>query len=255
MPTKRGYGYIQDVKDEKDYKYSAIRPLLATVPPSVDLRSLCSPVRDQGQLGACTGFAIAAGLREFMEIKISGTFTPLSPLFLYYEERKLEHTIQQDAGAQPRDGMKVLAKMGCATETDDPYNIAKFTARPPALAVKDAKSFTISAYHRLASLDEMKACLAGGMGFMIGFKVYESFESDAVAQTGKMPMPGANESSVGGHAVFVAGYNTDPAWAGGGFLIIKNSWSTGWGDKGYFYMPWAYIQPSLVMDAWTATIS
>jgi C1A family cysteine protease len=254
MPTKRGYGYVQDEKDELDYKYSALRPVKVAVPPSVDLRAQCSPVRDQGQLGSCTGFAIAAGLREFMEIKQGGTFTPMSPLFLYYEERKREHTIKQDAGAQPRDGMKVLTKMGCAPEADDPYDVSKFTKTPPAKAVSDAKSFKISAYHRLMNLDEMKTCLADGMGFMIGFKVYESFESDAVAQTGKMPMPGPNESAVGGHAVFVAGYAADPTWPGGGYLIIKNSWGTSWGDQGYFYMPWDYVQPSLVMDAWTATI-
>ncbi len=254
MPIRRAYGYVQDEKDELDYKYSAIRPTDVAVPPSVDLRSQCSPVRDQGQLGACTGFAIAAGLREFMQIKQSGNCVSMSPLFLYYEERKLEHTIQQDAGAQPRDGMKVLTKLGCAPEADDPYNTAAFTNPPSGGAVRDAKGYTIAAYHRLANLDEIKACLAGGMGLMIGFKVYQSFESEDVAKTGKMPMPAPTESTVGGHAVFVAGYNTDPTWDGGGYLIIKNSWGTDWGDQGYFYMPWAYVQPSLVTDAWTATM-
>jgi C1A family cysteine protease len=253
MPTRRSYGYLKDDPDELDYIYAAIRPAQVVVPSIVDLRAQCSPVRDQGQLGSCTGFAIAAGLREFIEIKKGGTFTPLSPLFLYYEERKIEHTIKQDAGAKPRDGMKVLAKLGCAPEADDPYNVARLVSRPSAKALSDAKSFKISAYHRLLNLDEMKTCLAGGMGLMIGFKVYQSFESDEVAKTGKMQMPGTNESSVGGHAVFVAGYVIDNLWPGGGYLIVKNSWGTDWGDKGYFYMPWDYVQPNLVMDAWTAT--
>ncbi len=93
MPIRRTYGYVPDAPDDLDFKYSAIRPVRVTLPDTVDLRSQCSPVRDQGQLGSCTGFAIAVGLREFVEIKVGEEFASLSPLFLYYEERKIEHTI------------------------------------------------------------------------------------------------------------------------------------------------------------------
>ena len=49
----------------------------------------------------------------------------------------------------------------------------------------------------------MKGCLAAGYPFVFGFTVYESFESEAVAKTGKVPMPGSGEKALGGHAVFV----------------------------------------------------
>jgi C1A family cysteine protease len=248
------YGYIQDVKDANDFRYAAARPMTAPLPAMVDLRHLCSPVRDQGQLGSCTGFAIAVGMREFLLNKLGAPFVQLSPLFLYYEERVREHTVNQDAGAQPRDGFKVLAKLGCAPESDDVYNINLFTQPPSKQAVHDAANYKIAAYHRLHNQAEMQACLAGGNGFVIGFQVFESFESDAVAATGKMPIPAASEKSLGGHAVFCAGYQTDASVAGGGAFIIKNSWSTSWGDKGYFYMPFAYIRPDWVMDAWTAVV-
>lgn len=251
-PQGRGYGYVNDIPDARDFTFQSVRPPLAPLPPSVDLRHLCSPVRDQGQLGSCTGFAIAVGMREFLEKKTSGKFVKMSPLFIYYEERKMENTVTQDAGAQPRDGMKILAKMGCAPETDDPYNIAKFKNPPSAKAVTDAAGFKVAAYHRVATLTDMQHCLAGGNGVVLGFKVYESFESAAVAKTGKMPMPRANEVVKGGHAVFAAGYKMDSKWPGGGYLIIKNSWSAAWGDKGYFYMPFEYVQPQWVMDGWTA---
>jgi len=252
--ANHSYGYIPDSQDDRDFLFQAPRPTGAPLPASVDLRKFCSPVRDQGQLGACTGFAIAVGLREFLLIKIGVRLTPLAPLFVYFEERSIEHTIAQDAGAQPRDGMKVLTKIGVSPEKDDPYDISAFTKKPSAKAVKDAGRFKIAAYHRLKTLTDVQSALAGGNGVVMGFKVYESFESDAVAKDGKMPMPGASEQAIGGHAVFVAGYQTDPATAGGGYLIVKNSWSTSWGDKGYFYMPYAYVRSDLVSDLWTAVV-
>jgi C1A family cysteine protease len=69
-----------------------------------------------------------------------------------------------------------------------------------------------------------------------------------------MPMPAAGENVLGGHAVFCAGYQSDATVPGGGSFIIKNSWGTGWGDAGYFYMPFAFVTPQNVTDAWTAVV-
>lgn len=248
------FGYIPDTQDPHDFAFQSIRPATAPLPPMVDLRQLCSPVRDQGQLGSCTGFAIAVGMREFLLNKIGHPFIPLSPLFLYYEERLKEHTVSQDCGAMPRDGFKVLAKIGCAPETDDSYDVTKFATAPSKAAIHDAAGFKIASYHRLTNLNDIRTCLSGGNGVVLGFKVYASFESDAVAQTGIMPMPAPNENELGGHAVFCCGYKTDANAPGGGYLIVKNSWGKVWGDAGYFYMPFDYVTPSLVSDAWTAVI-
>lgn len=251
--TKRWYGHIPDKPDPRDFLFRAVYRRVTSLPASVDLRSQCSPVRDQGQLGSCTGFSLAVGLREFLEIKMNGSLVPMSPLFVYYEERALEHDVNQDAGGQIRDGMKILASKGCSPEVDDPYDIAVFTKKPSCKALRDAKSWRISAYHRIAGLEEMQSCLASGAGLVLGFTVYESFELDAVAKTGLMPMPGNSEQIVGGHAVFACGYRADAQAPGGGWLIIKNSWGTDWGMAGYFQMPYAYVTPDLVSDAWTAT--
>lgn len=245
------YGSVPDVPDERDFKFATQRPP-AKLPAMVDLRHLCSPVRDQGKLGSCTGFSLAVGLREFLEKKMKGSLVKMAPLFVYYEERKIENTINKDAGAQIRDGMKVLANMGCAPETDDPYNIKVFTKAPSAKAVKDAGKFKITSYHRISTLADMQACLADGNGFALGIKVYESFESAAVAKTGKVPMPQKHEKLLGGHAVFAAGYKMDPKTAGGGYFIVKNSWGTGWGAKGYFYLPFEFANAGLISDSWTA---
>lgn len=245
------YGYLPDVHDPKDVIYQSARPSMAPLPANVDLRHLCSPVRNQGSLGACTGFAIAAGMREFLLIKLGMPLVQLSPLFVYYEERLLENSVTQDVGAQPRDGFKVLAKIGCAPETDYSYDPAAFTRPPAPRALTDASRYKIAAYHRLLNLNDMRTCLAGGGGIVLGIKVFESFESAAVEKTGKVPMPAPTEKLLGGHAVFCAGYLTDSGIAGGGALIVKNSWGSDWGDGGYFYLPYAFATTHLITDAWT----
>ncbi len=82
---------------------------------------------------------------------------------------------------------------------------------------------------------------------MLGFTVYESFESQTVAESGIVPMPTTGEKIVGGHCVVAVGYD-DTKRA----FIIRNSWGTGWGIQGYCYMPYEYLTASnLSSDFWT----
>jgi C1A family cysteine protease len=243
-----GYGWVRDLPDARDFTYGA--PLFRFpqgLPPSVDLRSEFSPVYDQGQLGSCTANAIAGAI-EFDQRK-QGTkeFTP-SRLFIYYNERAIEGTVRQDAGAQIRDGVKSVATLGAPPETDWAYDISKFTQKPPKQAYTDAKSDLVTKYARVTQdLTQMRGCLAEGYPFVFGFTVYESFESQAVAKTGKMAMPKTGEAVVGGHAVVAAGYQDDQR-----IFIVRNSWGSTWGLNGYFLMPYEYlITPHLANDFWT----
>lgn len=94
------------------------------------MRTMMSPIVDQLTLGSCTANAIASGLREFLELNYDhGSLITLSRLWLYWQERNTEGTVNEDSGASIRDGMTVLQKLGCAPETDFPYNITKFTIR------------------------------------------------------------------------------------------------------------------------------
>ncbi len=93
----------------------------------------------------------------------------------------------------------------------------------------------------------MRACVAEGFPFVFGFTVYESFESQQVARTGIVPMPGRAERVVGGHAVVGVGYHGAEKR-----FIVRNSWGTGWGMKGYCTMPYDYLaNPNLAEDFWT----
>ena len=246
--THGGYGWARDLPDERDHLYAA--PLLSFkkgLPPSVDLRSKCPPVYDQGQLGSCTGNAIAGAIEFDQRKQGNKEFVP-SRLFIYYNERVIEGTVSQDAGAQIRDGVKSVAKLGAPPETDWPYDIAKFAQKPPPNAYSDALQDLVSSYARVTNnLTNMQGCLASGYPFVFGFTVYESFESATVAQTGIVPMPAPGEQVLGGHAVVAVGYDNSQRR-----FIVRNSWGANWGMAGYFTIPFEYlINPNLASDFWT----
>src|SRR6185295_1710420 len=138
----------------------------------VDLSLGCSPVEDQGTLGSCTANALVGNL-EFLYNKAGHPVTDLSRLFIYYNERVMEGTIGEDAGAMIRDGVKSLVNLGVCTEKKWPYTIGKFTKKPPAACFKEAARRQVTSYHRILTLKEMKQCLAEGYPFVFGFSVYE----------------------------------------------------------------------------------
>ena len=133
------YGWVPDIPDQRDHLYAAPVVHLAKLPPKVDLRAQCPKViYDQGQLGSCTGNAIACAIQfERLKQKLKPDFIP-SRLFIYYNERAMEGTVDQDSGAEIRDGIKSVAQLGAPPETDWPYQIDEFAAKPPAKAYADA---------------------------------------------------------------------------------------------------------------------
>src|SRR5215471_14563935 len=227
-------GWLPDLPDQRDFTYQAPRPMLKKLPKKVDLRNQCPPVYDQGQLGSCTANAIGAAFEfEVMKSNGSSDFMP-SRLFIYYNERAMEHTIQSDSGAQIRDGIKSVNKQGVCPEKIWPYDIGKFAKKPKSTCYSSALKHQVLSYHRVpTTVSQMKGCLADGYPFVFGFSVYESFESEQVAKTGKLNLPKSDEKELGGHAVMAVGYDDVQQR-----FIVRNSWSADWGMKGYFTMPY-----------------
>src|SRR5262245_62161774 len=226
MARMNFHGWLPDLPDPRDHMYVAPKK---AVPSKVDLRPTCPPVVYQGHLLSCTANAIGNAHR-FNQMKqgVARHFLP-SRLFIYYNERDMNGTVDHDLGARIRDGIKCIAKRGACPESFWPYKVRKFRWKPPASAYKEAMKHQAVKYLRLEQkLPHMKKCLATGYPFVFGFTVYESFESDRVYKNGKVPMPKPGEKLVGGHAVLAVGYEDAHQQ-----FIVMNSFSTKWGDKGY----------------------
>lgn len=252
MPRKiKKYGWTPDLPDYRDHVYSAPRPVLAALPAKVDLRRKCPPVLDQGQLGSCTANAISNAFRFCLSAQAAKAVFQPSRLFIYYNERAMEGTVSEDSGAQIRDGIKSVVKLGVVPETDWPYVVSKFATKPPSRLFKKALSYQALSYRRLTpTLDQIRGCLASGFPFVFGFTVYEGFESESVAKTGVLKLPKPGERCVGGHAVLAVGYDDKTKT-----VMVENSWSDKWGKKGFFTMPYDYItNPDLADDFWTIRI-
>ncbi len=241
------YGWIPDYPDHRDFMYSAPLQVLQKLPAKVDLRLQCPQVYDQGELGSCTANAIAAAMEFDRKKQSLADFIP-SRLFIYFNERAMEGTINSDSGAQIRDGIKSVAELGACPENEWTYDIAKFAEKPQAKCYQDALKDKAVLYQRLVqTVNQLKGCLASGYPFVCGFSVYESFESPQVAQTGIAPMPQSGERLLGGHAVLAVGYDD-----GQQRFMVRNSWGPRWGMEGHFTLPYAYLTDNnLSDDFWT----
>lgn len=228
---------------------------VSVLPSSVDLRANCPPVYDQFDLGSCTANAIA-GAFEFDILRQKLTDFVPSRLFIYYNERMDDGDVSADAGSSISESIKAVENYGVCPETEWPYNISQFAVKPPTQCYTDGQKNKGLIYAKVANEiipSVMKLCLSEGNPFVFGFTVYESFESDAVAQTGIVPMPATDatgkitESVVGGHAVMCVGYDDSKK-----MFLCRNSWGSSWGLAGYFWIPYEYLTNQyLAADFWT----
>ena len=238
---ERTFKMQRDKPDHRDYQYSTrATKLRLVIPNTVDLRSKLNPVYDQGQLGSCTSQAICGHIYYNKKIETSR-------LFVYYNERLLEGTINQDAGATLRSGIKSLTIWGAPKEPIWPYNISAYRTRPPQNAYISGRQFLLRSYHRIITLDDMVKCLAEGYPFIAGLAIFSSFETQQTATTGIIPLPSTGDSLLGGHAVLVVGYDLNART-----FICRNSWGAYWGQAGYFTIPFLYFTNfGLAWDMWT----
>ena len=228
-------------RDQRDFILSYNLHSGVVLPEQIDLRPFCPAVFDQEKEGSCTANAGIAARMMLNKIDVM-----LSRQFLYTIERQIEGTFGKDSGAQIRDIGKALNKYGVCTEAKWPYELSDLELEPTDDDFREAEQYTIKSYHSVKGLDGIKQALAlQQKPILMGLDVYKSFESDEVAKTGIIPMPNSGEAFQGGHAVLIVGYDDTK-----GYLIVRNSWGEGWGDHGYFYLPYQFVTDDLAFDFW-----
>jgi len=269
-------GWRPDLPDFRDYtaENENIKPLMKKIgiaepvkeiPSTVDLKKWCSSVEDQKNLGSCTANA-GVGLVEYFERKAFGKHVDASRLFLYKTTRRLMG-LKGDSGAELRTTMAAMVLFGVPPEKYWPYTdkTPDFDREPDTFCYACAGNYKSIQYLRLDPpsssknevLDRIKTNLAAGLPSMFGFTVYGSIEQ-TMDNNGKIPFPCGGEQIEGGHAIMAVGYNDkmkikndNCSTSTTGALLIRNSWGTGWGSKGYGWLPYDYVLKGLATDWWT----
>ena len=255
--TAHVYNVRPDLPDHRDRLFvpDFLREILSFLDPSkpvtppvlnsmVDLRPEMPPIVDQGSLGSCTANAIAGDMEY-----LTHSYAP-SRLFIYYNERAAQGTVNQDSGSTLRIGMQTTQKFGACPETEWPYDISKYQVDPTPACYQAAIPDRVHSYYRIpvgsGSIELIRHALSLKLPVVMGFVVYPSFESAYTAETGIVTMPTLSEAPIGGHAVLIVGYDDIKKC-----FIVRNSWGSDWGLSGYFLMPYAYVSnPHLTFDLW-----
>ncbi len=209
------------------------------MPESVDLREWFLAAEDQGKQGACSAFAVTA-MMEYMLRRSKGEAVDLSPAYLYWQTRQLRGQAHGDTGATLYDAITAAAEKGVALEALCPYNPRKVASQPSETADSDAAERKVAkACNVERTPDAIKQALASGYPVGVSLKVSKKMGED----TAYISLPGPNEAT-GYHAMVVVGYSEK-----GRFFIVRNSWGTSFGDKGYCYIPYRYMADSSLLNA------
>ena len=213
---------------------------------SIDVRENFSPIRDQGGIGACSAFASSSMFEYILNCHDDCTSHRLSPRFLYYNvcDKNSDGT-PIDNGSNYYRVMHSLGDLGICEEGLCPY-AEDFSIPPSEEAIKEASSrlVTKAMNVNLAHKDIVSA-LAEGYPVGIALKLFNSFKPD---QNGFIFRPADEElngDEFGWHAMVICGFSEKQK-----VYVVRNSWGDSWGDDGYCYIPFSYVEdPELCRQA------
>ena len=202
-------------EDNRDYIYTSNDNNL---PEECDSRCDLMPIRNQGSQGTCFAQS-AACMKEWQERKNYNFNEYFSPQFFYnLRFNKYDENTENDEGMYGRDVMKILKNTGICKESSYNYGRIEGKENISKEIFDEAKVNVIESYARINTIHDLKSSLCKNGPALITFPVYN--------YTDQMWKQRNNETSKGGHAMTVVGYNNE------GF-IIRNSWGKDWSNKGY----------------------
>ncbi len=248
--------YEKDEIDLRDFKAKNIiqdKSFKASIfSQIIDYTSQMSPVKDQGDFGSCVAFATVA-MKEWQEqqeylretklrknYKRKSKYYDLSEQWIYYKCKDIDGHPKKE-GTSIRIAMKILNKIGVPCEKAWKYNV-KYEGKPKSWANLIALWALSGSYYRISTPDELIQSLKENGPVVIGIGCFR--EIFLATGNGIVNYPKDPLSCYGGHAICIVGW--DPSRR---LFKFKNSWGTVWGQKGYGYLPYKYIQ-DFMWDGW-----
>lgn len=206
-------------------------------PQSVDLRSGFSKIRDQKGLGACTSFSMSS-IFEYILNKIDGNNVSLSPRFLYYNVcKKNSDDTPIDKGSSFYENIVSLGEDGICEEFLCPFE-EDFRLPPTEESRIDANSRLVTKAENVDITHEaLTSALADGHPIGVSLKVFDSFGKNHKGFVFRPSEKELKSTDYGYHAMVLCGYSEKEK-----IYIVRNSWGVQFGDKGYCYIPFSYIE-------------
>jgi hypothetical protein len=226
------------------------------LPASVDLRAAWWAIGDQENTGSCVGWATAEGVLRWHLVqsgKISKT-DQLSPRFVWMASKETvqfvtrPETFLEGAGTSLKAAVDIVKKYGSVRMPTLPFHISTkmFTGNDNAF-YNDAATRRIVSYFNLGkNLSQWKSWLSEHGPILVGLSVDRTW--DQATLTGGNLDTFVPNTVRGGHAVSLVGYTA------AGRFICRNSWGTGWGDKGFAYASPAYIAAAFFNESYGVTV-
>jgi C1A family cysteine protease len=260
-PAQRICNLVHSKKTENDWTFqdavsSGALGAVAALPASVDLRAAWWTIEDQEDTGSCVGWATAEGVVRYHMVKAGklGQKVPLSPRFVWMGSKETDEytdrpeTFIEGAGTSLKAAMDIVRKYGIVPMSMLPFHISTkmFTGDDSTFFATAAQRKISSYFNMRRNLDQWKSWLASKGPILAALSVDRSWDG-ATANGGNVDVFVPNTAR-GGHAIAIVGYLSS------GRFIVRNSWGTGWGDKGFAYVTPAYIAAGFFDESYGVTV-
>lgn len=228
------------------------------IPDRKDLRRDWWEIRNQEKTGACVGFATADGVLRWLYTKkaiIQKTDRP-SPRFIWMANKETDDltryptTFLEPAGTTTKSALRIAQRYGCVPDHMLPMN-GKLSLLKASLFFSIAAQFRITSYFNLRvngsdenDLDRWRSWIARVGPVLTRLDTDDTWHR-ATATNGHLKTYDKTKTR-GGHAICLVGYTKK-------HFIVRNSWGTDWGDKGFAYASNEYANEAFT-EAYGATM-
>jgi C1A family cysteine protease len=208
----------------------------------VEGKDYTTPIRSQSvdgeyYAGTCWAFGVVASFESKLEICYDD---PDWNPDLSEQHMICDGTAGNSTRGWEYKALQFLVDTGIVTEEELPYTAEDDSPYWPLAEGWEDRVYTITGYEKLldVSTDNVKTMLRTCGPLVASMYTPDDWipRPDSAPPTSAEPTGGVN------HTVSVIGYMDDDLIDGGGYWIIKNSWGTGYGDNGYYYIPYGVLE-------------